>query len=163
MLFYVEFQTVVLSGKDGSKLSPIFTDSIGSQSSPLSISVAGRGNDIFLHWMSNCKGHDKEALKYKFPNGRKYPATATCSIKNRRHDHKNFLKFFSGYHMHDKMRADICRSLFGEGSEQEMTYLALQRYNASKETLVFSSLWWDNLEHDNINATSILAEKYLKV
>ena len=68
-----------------------------------------------------------------------------------------------GYHMHDKMRADICRSLFGDGSEQELTYLALQRYNASKETLVFSSLWWDNLEHENFNATSLLAAKYLKV
>ena len=47
----------------------MFTDSIGSQSSPLSISVSGRGNDIFLHWMSNCKGHDKETLKYSFAEG----------------------------------------------------------------------------------------------
>ena len=54
---------------DGSKISPTFTDSIGSQSSPLSISVSGRGNDIFLHWMSNCKGHDKETLKYSFAEG----------------------------------------------------------------------------------------------
>ena len=54
---------------DGSKISPTFTDSIGSQSSPLSISVSGRGNDIFLHWMSNCKGHDKETLKYGFAEG----------------------------------------------------------------------------------------------
>ena len=54
---------------DGSKISPMFTDSIGSQSSPLSISVSGRGNDIFLHWMSNCKGHDKETLKYAFSEG----------------------------------------------------------------------------------------------
>lgn len=62
-------QTVVLSGKDGSKISPLLTDSMGSQSSPLSISVAGRGNDIFLHWMSNCKGHDKEPLRYSFLEG----------------------------------------------------------------------------------------------
>jgi hypothetical protein len=47
----------------------MFTDSIGSQSSPLSLSVSGRGNDIFLHWMSNCKGHDKERLKYGFSEG----------------------------------------------------------------------------------------------
>lgn len=49
-------QTVVLSGKDGSKISRILTDSIGSQSSPLTISVRGHGNDVFLHWMANCKG-----------------------------------------------------------------------------------------------------------
>ena len=57
------------SFSDGTKISPTFTDSIGSQSSPLSISVSGRGNDIFLHWMSNCKGHDKETLKYGFAEG----------------------------------------------------------------------------------------------
>ena len=95
------------------------------QSSPLSISVAGRGNDIFLHWMSNCKGHDKKALKYSFPRG---------------------------YHMHDKMRADICGSLFG--TVQESTLLALQRYNETKEALVYSSLWGDGLEHKNVTPTS---------
>ena len=47
----------------------MFTDSIGSQSSPLSLSVSGRGNDIFIHWMSNCKGHDKATLKYGFSEG----------------------------------------------------------------------------------------------
>ena len=62
-------QTVVLSGKDGSKISRTLTDSIGSQSSPISISLRGRGNDIFIHWLSNCKGHDKEKLFYSFPKG----------------------------------------------------------------------------------------------
>ena len=57
------------SFSDGTKISPMFTDSIGSQSSPLSLSVSGRGNDIFIHWMSNCKGHDKETLKYAFSEG----------------------------------------------------------------------------------------------
>ena len=61
--------SIMLIFLDGSKISPTFTDSIGSQSSPLSISVSGRGNDIFLHWMSNCKGHDKETLKYGFAEG----------------------------------------------------------------------------------------------
>ena len=62
-------QTVVLSGKDGSKISRTLTDSIGSQSSPIAISLRGRGNDIFIHWLSNCKGHDKEKLFYSFPKG----------------------------------------------------------------------------------------------
>ena len=62
-------QTVVLSGKDGSKISRTLTDSLGSQSSPISISLRGRGNDIFIHWLSNCKGHDKEKLFYSFPKG----------------------------------------------------------------------------------------------
>jgi len=126
-------QTVVLSGKDGSKISPILTDSIGSQSSPISISVEGKGNDIFLHWMSNCKGHDKKALKYTFARGE---------------------------HMHDKMRADICRSLFN--SHQELTLLALQRFNATAETVIYNSLWWDKFEHSNVTSTLKMAEKYMR-
>ena len=103
-----KFQTVVLSGKDGSKISRTLTDSIGSQSSPLSVSLRGRGNDIFLHWMANCKGHDKEKLIYSFPQGES---------------------------MHDQMRADICHSLFG--SQQESTLLALLRHNESTEAIIY--------------------------
>ena len=84
------------------------TDSIGSQSSPLSVSLRGRGNDIFLHWMANCKGHDKEKLIYSFPQGES---------------------------MHDQMRADICHSLFG--SQQESTLLALLRHNESTEAIIY--------------------------
>ena len=84
------------------------TDSIGSQSSPLSVSLRGRGNDIFLHWMANCKGHDKEKLIYSFPQGES---------------------------MHDQMRADICHSLFG--TQQESTLLALLRHNESSEAIIY--------------------------
>ena len=87
-------QTVVLSGKNGAKISRTLTDSIGSQSSPLAINLRGHGNDVFLHWMANCKGHDKEKLFYSFP---------------------------SGESMHDQMRADICHCLFA--SKQEATFL----------------------------------------
>ena len=87
------------------------TDSIGSQSSPLSVSLRGRGNDIFLHWMANCKGHDKEKLIYSFPQGES---------------------------MHDQMRADICHSLFG--SQQESTLLALLRHNESTEAIIYRYL-----------------------
>ena len=85
---------MVLSGKDGAKISRTLTDSIGSQSSPLAINLRGHGNDVFLHWMANCKGHDKEKLFYSFP---------------------------SGESMHDQMRADICHCLFA--SKQEATFL----------------------------------------
>ena len=62
--------------------------------------------------------------------------------------------------MHDKMRADICGSLFG--TVQESTLLALQRYNETKEALVYSSLWWDGLEHKNVTPTSKMADDYVK-
>ena len=124
--------TVVLSGKDGSKISKALTDSIGSNSSPLSISIKGPGNDIFLHWMANCKGHDKEKLKYSFP---------------------------SGESMHDQMRADICHSLFG--TQQESTFLGLLRFNESNEATVYNSLYWDSFEHANATNTSAMAKNFL--
>lgn len=65
---YSNFQTVVLSGRNGSKISETLVDSIGSQSSPLSLSVTGYGNDIFLHWSSNCLNNAKAKLNYTFPD-----------------------------------------------------------------------------------------------
>jgi len=124
-------QTVVLSGKDGSKISRTLTDSIGSQSSPISISLRGRGNDIFIHWLSNCKGHDKEKLFYSFPKGES---------------------------MHDQMRADLCHALFG--TQQEATLLALQKFNET-ETILYSSLYWDSYEHANATNTSAMADAYI--
>ena len=126
------FQTVVISGKDGAKISRTLTDSIGSQSSPLSISVRGHGNDIFLHWLSNCKGHDKEKLIYSFP---------------------------SGESMHDQMRADLCHRLFG--AQQEATLVALLRFNETNEAVVYSSLYWDSFEHANATNTSAMAYNYM--
>lgn len=122
----------MLSGKDGSKISRTLADSIGSQSSPLSISVRGRGNDVFVHWLANCKGHDKERLVYSFP---------------------------SGESMHDQMRADVCHALFG--TQQEATLLALSRFNESAESVIYSSLYWDSFEHANATNTSAMAFNYV--
>jgi hypothetical protein len=69
----VLFQTVVLSGRNGTKISEVMMDSIGSESSPLSLSVTGYGNDIFLHWASNCKDHQREKLNYTFPDCESFP------------------------------------------------------------------------------------------
>ena len=59
---------MILSGKNGSKISEEMMTSIGSQSSPLTLSVKGYGNDLFLHWVSNCFGHEREKLKYSLPD-----------------------------------------------------------------------------------------------
>ena len=122
----------MLSGKDGSKISRTLTDSIGSQSSPLAINLRGRGNDVFIHWMANCKNHDKEKLLYNFPKGES---------------------------MHDQMRADICHCLFG--TQQEATLLAFQRSNESSEAVLYSSLYWDSFEHANATNTSAMADAYI--
>lgn len=94
--------------------------------------MRGHGNDVFLHWMSNCKGHDKEKLIYSFP---------------------------AGESMHDQMRADICHALFD--AQQEATLLALLRYNETNEVNLYSSLYWDSFEHANATNTSAMAYNYV--
>ena len=62
--------------------------------------------------------------------------------------------------MHDQMRADICGSLFG--TRQEATYLALQKFNSTREITIYNSLGWDSFEHANATNTSVLADNYIK-
>ena len=62
-------QSMVLSGKNGSIISDIPIDTIATQSSPLAISLQGAGNDIFLHWSSNCIGKRAEKVSFGFRAG----------------------------------------------------------------------------------------------
>ncbi|XP_040572858.1 uncharacterized protein [Lepeophtheirus salmonis] len=129
-----EFEkSVVLSGLNGSKISKEWIDSIGSQSSPLTISVAGKGNDIFLHWTSNCKGHERERLKFSFP-----PGTS----------------------MHQQSRTDICNALFD--AIQISQFSAFSRYSGSNQTVIYDSQTWASFEHSGTINTSALATKYLR-
>ncbi len=59
--------------------------------------------------------------------------------------------------LHDQSRADVCRSLFG--TRQTARLLALQRHNATFQTLVYSSLQNDEQEHAGAVNTAELAEK----
>ena len=59
------------------------------------------------------------------------------------------------------MRADICGSLF-DGAPQQATLTAMQRYNATKEVVIYDSLWWDKFEHSNFTDTIAIAEKFAK-
>lgn len=60
-------QSVVLSGKNGSKISEEQKNQIGSEATPLSLSLDGFGHDIFLHWTGYCSGKANESLFYGFP------------------------------------------------------------------------------------------------
>ena len=64
-------QSTVLDGKTGKPLiTPYLRDSVGAQSSPLTVSVEGLGNDLFLHWMADCVGHESEGGEYTFKKGK---------------------------------------------------------------------------------------------
>lgn len=42
---------------------------MGAQASPLTISIEGYGNDVFLFWVSDCANHEGQEGKYKFVKG----------------------------------------------------------------------------------------------
>ena len=66
----VFMQTTVVDGSTGEALlSPYVKSSVGAQSSPLSVGVEGRGNDIFVYWLADCQGHEGKGGEYKFVEG----------------------------------------------------------------------------------------------
>ncbi|XP_064617640.1 uncharacterized protein LOC135481843 [Liolophura sinensis] len=83
---YYHAETTVLDGRTGeSLLEQTIKDSVGAQASPLTISVQGHGNDIFLYWIADCKEHEGEGGAYKF---------------------------IKGTNVHEQSRSDFCRLRF---------------------------------------------------
>ena len=78
-------RTEILSGKNGSSIATLSTDTLTTLSSPLSLGMTGSGNDMFLHWTSNCKGRPGQQILYKFRDDS---------------------------HVHEQSRADLCKALF---------------------------------------------------
>ncbi len=59
-----------MDGKTGQRLlDPPIRDTVGAQSSPLTINLQGRGNDIFLYWVADCEGHEGDGTKFSFVKG----------------------------------------------------------------------------------------------
>ncbi|KAL8612256.1 hypothetical protein ACOMHN_038168 [Nucella lapillus] len=67
---YYHAETAVLDGRTGEPLlKPSVRMSVGAQSSALSVSMEGRGHDLFLYWIADCLGHEGEGGEYRFVNG----------------------------------------------------------------------------------------------
>ncbi|PVD27593.1 hypothetical protein C0Q70_12757 [Pomacea canaliculata] len=83
---YYHAQTTVLDGRTGQQLldHPIQM-SVGAQASPLTVSMEGKGHDLFLYWLADCLQHEGEGGEY------------------------HFLK---GTNVHEKSRSDFCRLRF---------------------------------------------------
>ena len=60
----------ILDGRDGRPLlDPYPRDSVGAQTSPLTLSAEGRGNDLFLYWIADCTGHKGDGGQFGFRKG----------------------------------------------------------------------------------------------
>lgn len=83
---YYRSQTTVLDGKTGKPLlqTPIM-DSVGAQASALTISMEGKGHDLFLYWLADCLEHEGQGGEFHF---------------------------IEGTNVHEQSRSDFCRLRF---------------------------------------------------
>ena len=67
------WQTTVLDGRTGEPLvDPYLRSTMGTQLSPLTVAMEGEGNDLFLHWLNDCDGHEGEGTPFRFLEGKLY-------------------------------------------------------------------------------------------
>lgn len=125
-------QSMVLSGKNGDIISSIPTDTLATQSSPITISLKGLGNDIFLHWSSNCLGNVGKKISFGFRDGT---------------------------HLHEQNRADLCRAIFN--GTQISRLMAVSRKFKKEGLQIYNSSHWASLEHESAVNTSWLADQFL--
>lgn len=58
------FQITILDGKDGRPIERSFKTSIPQHTSPLTISMKGKGKDHFIVWSGDCLGHEGEGGRF---------------------------------------------------------------------------------------------------
>ena len=62
----------MLDGRNGKALiDPPMRDTVGAQASGVTISMEGRGNDVFLYWAADCLDHSGEGGEYHFVEGKR--------------------------------------------------------------------------------------------
>ncbi|XP_062614825.1 uncharacterized protein LOC134276609, partial [Saccostrea cucullata] len=123
---YYYSETTILDGRGSKSLlrSPIL-DTIGAQSSPLTISMDGYGNDVYLYWISDCEKHEGQAESFKF---------------------------VKGTNIHEQSRSDFCRLRFN--SEGFSKLLAKNQHIASRGIPIYYSGDRKLIEHKHwINTT----------
>lgn len=85
----------MLDGKTG---QPILEDgyktSAAVHSSPLSVSMEGSGNDLFLYWIADCKGHEHEGGEFEYVPGTNVHESSRYDSCLARFGTKSFSKFY---------------------------------------------------------------------
>ena len=60
---------VILNGENGQPLTKPYKTSTVAFSSTLTVSMEGKGNDLFLFWVADCFGHEGQGGWYSFVEG----------------------------------------------------------------------------------------------
>ncbi|KAL5019654.1 hypothetical protein ScPMuIL_002546, partial [Solemya velum] len=123
---YFHSETTILDGKTGKPLlDPPVRDTIGAQASPLTISVEGYGNDIFLYWIADCLQHDGEGGQYSF---------------------------VEGTNVHEQSRSDFCRLRFKTHGYSKV-YAISRHMKQPGATIYYSDSRKDEEHNDWVNTT----------
>ncbi|XP_064472122.1 uncharacterized protein LOC135386243 [Ornithodoros turicata] len=134
---YFYTQTTVLDGRTGQPLlehGPVRM-AVGTQASPLVLSVAGRGNDVFLYWVSDCHGEHTDATAMEF-------------------------EFLRGTSVYKQSRADFCKLRFKEKLFTRM--YAISRHTGTPGVLVYDSDAKRSLEYGNVPNFTAIGIRFLE-
>ena len=88
---------MILDGRTGKPITKPYKTSYAAFSSPLTVSMEGTGNDLFLYWAVDCQGHEGEEGWYQFVNGTNVHESSradTCVVR-----HGSSSKSFSKLHI----------------------------------------------------------------
>ncbi|XP_071958463.1 uncharacterized protein [Antedon mediterranea] len=131
---YYYSEVTVLDGKTGEPLIQPFIRHSGSiQSSPLTVSIEGTGQDMFLYFASDCLNHEGKSTKFSFTK-----STFQSS----------------------KSRADFCKVRFNTSSYSRL--YAMSYSTGSPGSIVYNSLSHTSDEYRHSVNTSVLADNFLK-
>ncbi|XP_077869372.1 uncharacterized protein LOC144360574 [Saccoglossus kowalevskii] len=92
---YYYSQSTIIDGKTGKALlTPYIKDTVGSQNSPLTISVDGYGNDIYLYWINDCEHHHGEGDEFTFVKGTNVHEQSRSDFCKLRYNSKEFIRMY---------------------------------------------------------------------
>ncbi|XP_055329557.1 uncharacterized protein LOC129582151 isoform X2 [Paramacrobiotus metropolitanus] len=130
---YYYAESTILDGRTGKPLlsSPI-RDVIGSQSSPLTVSIQG-DTDWFLYWQSDCANTSQSPSTFNFATGTK---------------------------VHQQSRADFCRLRFNSHGYTRM--YAINRHTGAPGIVVYDSRTVEDLERRGIIDTVAIGQRFLQ-
>ena len=83
----------MIDGKTGKPLvTPFIKSSSMANTSPLSVSMQGLGNDLFIYWISDCIGHEGDGTTFEFVEGTNVHEQSRADTCKLRYNTKSFSK-----------------------------------------------------------------------
>lgn len=90
---YFYSNVTVIDGKTGKPLvTPFVKSSSMCNTSPLTASMQGLGNDLFVYWVSDCIGHEGEGGNFEFVEGTNVHEQSRADTCKLRYNAKSFSK-----------------------------------------------------------------------